>query len=66
MFKQAIEDKGYRAMAASKAYQIIAVAVRKAVAGVHIAMHHMRYSSYRIVKPPSHLVYLLPPRQQAH
>ena len=47
-------------------YQIIAVAVRKAVAGVHIAMHHMRYSSYRIVKPPSHLVYLLPPRQQAH
>jgi len=66
MFKQAIEDKGFRAMAASKAYQIIAVAARKAVAGVHLAMHHMRHSSYRMVKPPPHLMYLLPPRQQAH
>jgi hypothetical protein len=66
MFEGAIQDRGYRAMASSKAYQIISVAVRRAVARIHLAMYHLRYSAYRIVKPPPHLVYLLPPRQQAH
>ena len=61
MFKIAVKDNAERAWCKSKAYQIVAVAVRKAVAGIHLASHRPRLSAYRIVDPPKELKYLLDP-----
>ena len=59
MFKNAIEDKNERAWRRSKGYQIIAVAARKAVAGIQLASQRLSLSVYRIVDPPKELAYLL-------
>ena len=54
-----IEDKNERAWRRSKGYQIIAVAARKAVAGIQLASQRLSLSVYRIVDPPKELAYLL-------
>ena len=66
MFDNAIEDTIYRSICKAKAYQIMAVAVRRAVAHCHLTMYRLRHTAFRIVKPPKELLYLLPLRQKAH
>ena len=66
MFDNAIEDTIYRSICKAKAYQIMAVAVRRAVAHCHLTMYRLRHTAVRIVKPPKELLYLLPLRQKAH